>query len=91
MLRGEGKIERARGGQDTLRDIASSFCLYFGWLATKVCVCSGQRSSEISCDKCSLRLNQLEDIKLYFNTINTAEKLYTYFSVALDRVVLTSI
>jgi hypothetical protein len=49
--RGEGKIERARGEQDALCAIASPPSPYFGWLASNMYICNGQRSSEISCDK----------------------------------------
>jgi hypothetical protein len=44
------------GEQDTLCAIASPPYPYLGWLATNVCICDGQRSSEISCDKYTDRL-----------------------------------
>jgi hypothetical protein len=46
-------MERARGEQDTLCAIASPLSPYLGWLADSVCVCNGQQSSEIFCDKCT--------------------------------------
>jgi hypothetical protein len=50
-LRGEGKLERARGEQDTLCAVASPPSPYLSWLATNVCICNSQQNSEISCDK----------------------------------------
>jgi hypothetical protein len=39
-MRGEGKMERARGEQDTLCAIAFPPSPYLNWLAT-VCICNG--------------------------------------------------
>jgi hypothetical protein len=43
----------ARGEQDALCAIVSPPSLQLGRLAINVCICNGQRSSEISCDKYS--------------------------------------
>jgi hypothetical protein len=40
-VRGEGKMERARGEQHPLRAIASPSSSYLGWPATNVCICNG--------------------------------------------------
>jgi hypothetical protein len=67
-VRGEGKMEGARGEKDASCAIASPPSAYHGWQTANVCICNGQRSSEISCDKymwqlhCSLWIN----LKEYF-------------------------
>jgi hypothetical protein len=50
-VRGERKRGRARVEQDVLCAIVSPPSPYLDWLAANVCICNGQRSSEISCDK----------------------------------------
>jgi hypothetical protein len=44
---------KARAKQDALHAVASSPSPYLGWVATNVCICNSQRSSEISCNKCT--------------------------------------
>jgi hypothetical protein len=45
------KMERARVKQDALRAIASPASPYLGWLASNFCICNGEQSSEIPCNK----------------------------------------
>lgn len=42
---------KGKGGEYTLCAFASLPSLYLGWMATNMCVCNGQQSLEISCDK----------------------------------------
>jgi hypothetical protein len=50
-VRREGNMGRARGEQDALFAVANLPSPHLGWLATNVCVCDDQQSSEISCGK----------------------------------------
>jgi hypothetical protein len=54
-VRGEGKMERTRREQYALCAVASPPSTHLGWLANKVCICDGQRSSEIFCGKSSTK------------------------------------
>jgi hypothetical protein len=52
IVRGKGKVKRTRReDQDALCAIVLPPSPYLGWLATNVCVCYCQRSSEMSYDK----------------------------------------
>jgi hypothetical protein len=71
IVRGERKMERARGEQDALYTITFPLSPYLGWLATSVCICNGQRSSEISCDKyIGLWLNLSHVSSLHQSSLN---------------------
>jgi hypothetical protein len=50
-VKGDGKLERAMGYQDGLCAVAFPPSLFLSWLATDVCICNGERSSELCCDK----------------------------------------
>jgi hypothetical protein len=39
---------------------------YLGWLTTNVCICNGQRSSEISCDKYAYNVLKLFSLAILF-------------------------
>jgi hypothetical protein len=51
----EAKLEKSREEQEALCAVASPPSPYLGslagWLAVNMCICNGQRSSDISCGK----------------------------------------
>jgi hypothetical protein len=76
---------KGKGEQDALCAIAYPLFPSHGWLATNMCICNGQRSSEISCEKynnknphheylsCNSDMNSWKC--LLFNKLNTKNKL----------------